>query len=59
KDFKIYAKKVAGPTPTSYSMDHSAQSYLYDPKGRLRLYSRYGSGPRALADDVRLLLLGR
>jgi protein SCO1/2 len=59
KDFKIYAKKVAGPTATSYSMDHSAQSYLYDPKGRLRLYSRYGSGPQALADDARLLLQGR
>ena len=25
-------------------MDHSAGSYVYDPQGRLRLYSRYGSG---------------
>ena len=39
-------------------MDHSAQSYLYDPQGRLRLYNRYGSGPQALADDARLLLKG-
>lgn len=59
KDFKIYAKKVDGKTPTSYTMDHSAQSYLYDPKGRLRLYVRYGTGPQALADDVRQLLQGR
>ena len=58
KDFKIYAKKVEGKTPTSYTMDHSAQSYLYDPQGRLRLYNRYGSGPQALADDARLLLKG-
>ena len=58
KDFKIYAKKVEGKTATSYTMDHSAQSYVYDPKGRLRLYSRYGSGPQALADDARLLLQG-
>lgn len=59
KDFKIYAKKVEGKTATSYTMDHSAQSYLYDPQGRLRLYSRYGSGAQAMADDARLLLKGQ
>ena len=59
KDFKIYAKKVEGKTATSYTMDHSAQSYLYDPQGRLRLYNRYGSGAQALADDARLLLKGQ
>ncbi len=58
KDFKIYAKRVEGKTATSYTMDHSAQSYVYDTQGRLRLYSRYGSGPQALADDARLLLKG-
>lgn len=58
KDFKIYAKKVEGKTATSYTMDHSAQSYVYDTKGRLRLYNRYGSGPQALADDIKLLLQG-
>ena len=59
KDFKIYAKKVEGKTATSYTMDHSAQSYMYDPQGRLRLYNRYGSGPQALAEDARLLLKGQ
>ena len=57
KDFKIHYKKVDGTTPTSYSMDHSAGSYLYDPAGRLRVYHRYGSGVAALTDDVRTLLL--
>ncbi len=56
KDFKIYYKKVDGKTPGSYSMDHSAASYVYDPQGRLRLYTRYGTGAQALADDVKLLL---
>ncbi len=56
KDFKIYYKKVDGSTPTSYTMDHSAGSYLYDPQGRLRVYHRYGSGAEALTEDVRLLL---
>ncbi len=56
KDFKIYYKKVDGKTPTSYTMDHSAGSYVYDPQGRLRVYHRYGSGTQALAADVRTLL---
>ncbi|PZP96750.1 MAG: SCO family protein [Variovorax paradoxus] len=56
KDFKVYYKKVEGKTPTSYTMDHSAGSYVYDPQGRLRLYVRYGSGADALLADVRQLL---
>ena len=56
KDFKVYYKKVEGKTPGSYTMDHSAASFVYDPQGRLRLYSRYGSGPQALANDLRQLL---
>lgn len=56
KDFKIYYKKVDGKTPTSYSMDHSAGSYIFDGKGRVRLYNRYGSGAEALTSDIRLLL---
>ena len=56
KDFKIYFKKVDGKTPTSYTMDHSAGSYIYDTQGRLRVYYRYGSGVEALVADVRSLL---
>ena len=56
KEFKVYYKKAEGPTPTSYSMDHSAGSYLYDPQGRLRLYARYGSGAASMAADIKLLL---
>lgn len=56
KDYKVYYKKVDGKTPTSYTMDHSAGSYIYDTQGRLRLYTRYGSGAGAMASDIRLLL---
>lgn len=56
KDFKVYYKKVEGKTPGSYTMDHSAASFVYDPQGRLRLYARYGAGPQVLADDLRQLL---
>ena len=56
KDFKVYYKKVDGQTPTSYSMDHTAASFVYDPQGRLRLYARYGIGAKPLAEDIQLLL---
>ena len=56
KSFKVYYKKVDGKTPTSYTMDHSAGSYVYDPLGRVRLYHRYGSGAEGLASDVKRLL---
>jgi protein SCO1/2 len=56
KDFKIYYKKVDGKTPGSYTMEHSAGSYVYDPKGNIRLYSRYGNDTQGLASDLRLLL---
>lgn len=56
KEYKVYFKKVEGKTPTSYTMDHSAGSYVYDTQGKLRLYTRYGTGPQALAADIKLLL---
>ena len=56
KDYKVYYKKVDGKTPTSYTMDHSAGSYVYDTEGKLRLYTRYGTGVQPLVDDIKLLL---
>lgn len=56
KDFKIYYKKVAGKTADSYTMDHSAGSYVFDTKGQMRLFTRYGSGAPVLAADIALLL---
>ena len=56
KDFKVYYKRVDGKTPTSYTMDHSAGSYVYDTQGRLRLFTRYGSDVKALTGDIEMLL---
>jgi protein SCO1/2 len=56
KDFKVYYKKVEGKTASSYTLDHSAGSYVYDTQGQLRLYNRYGAGAEALASDIALLL---
>ena len=56
KDFKIYYKKVPGTSPGSYTMDHTAGSYAFDPQGRLRLYIKHAQGPEALAHDLKELL---
>ena len=56
KDFKIYYKKVAGKSADTYTMDHSAGSYIFDIKGQLRLFTRYGSGAPVLAADIAQLL---
>ena len=56
KYFKIYYKKVDGKTPTSYTIDHTAASFVFDPQGKLRLYTRYGMGAQALAEDLKILL---
>jgi protein SCO1 len=56
KDFKVYYKKVDGKTPTSYTYDHTAASFVFDAEGKLRLYTRYGMGAQALADDLKILL---
>jgi protein SCO1/2 len=56
KDFKLYFKKVEGKTATSYTVDHTAATYVFDTQGRVRLYERYGIGAPALAADVQALL---
>lgn len=55
KDFKIYYKKVPGLSPDSYTMDHTAGSYVFDPEGRLRLYIKHAQGPETLAHDLKEL----
>jgi protein SCO1/2 len=56
KEFKVFYNKVPGKTDTSYTVDHTAGSYVFDAKGKVRLFTRYGSGAKALADDLKILL---
>jgi protein SCO1 len=56
KEFKVYYEKRK--TDTGYSVDHSAQSYVIDPQGRLRLFVRHDRIGADLADDLRTLLKG-
>jgi len=56
KEFKVYFEKRPGKTPDAYSVDHSAQSYVIDREGRLRLFVRQERIAADLADDLRVLL---
>ena len=54
KEFKIYFEKRK--QGSSYTVDHSAQSYVLDTQGRLRLLVRHDRIGQDLADDLREIL---
>jgi protein SCO1/2 len=56
KEFKVLYTKVPGKTPGSYSMDHTAASYVFDKQGRIRLLVRPGQGPAPTVHDIKQLL---
>ena len=58
KEFKVFFAKVPGKSAGSYTMDHTAGSFVFDPKGKVRLFVRQGGGVEAMAGDVKLLLAG-
>ena len=56
KDFRVYYAKVPGASPDSYTMNHTAASYVFDPSGKLRLFVRDGQGAQPWVHDLKLLL---
>jgi protein SCO1/2 len=55
-DFKIYAAKDAGSSPTDYTIDHTAASYVFDTDGKLRLFVPDAQGTAPWVHDLKLLL---
>jgi protein SCO1/2 len=53
-EFKIYFEKAK--SGESYTVNHSAQSYVIDPQGRLRLLVRHDRIGQDLAPDLSTLL---
>lgn len=53
-EFRIFYRKV--PTGGSYTMDHTATSYVYDPEGRLRLAVLHAQDAESVAADLQTLL---
>ena len=56
KDFKVFYQKTEGASPDSYSVDHTAGSYVFDRDGKVRLFTRHGAGPKPLAEDLERLI---
>jgi protein SCO1/2 len=55
KDFHVYAQERA-VKDGEYTVDHSAQSFVFDRQGRVRLLISPGTAPKAIASDLRVLL---
>ena len=56
RDFKVYAQERPGKSADTYTVDHAAQTFVFDKQGKLRLVMGYGMAPEAIASDVRILL---
>jgi len=56
KEFKVFFAKVPGKAEGSYTLDHTAGAFIFDADGRVRLFTRYGAGAKALAGDIQQLL---
>jgi len=56
KEFKVFFAANPGKSDGSYTVDHTAGSYVFDTEGRVRLFVRYGGGAEALGADIRQLL---
>jgi protein SCO1/2 len=54
KEFKVFFQKVQ--TSSSYTMDHTAVTYVCDPKGRVRLALRHEQSAADVAADLKTLL---
>lgn len=54
REFKAYFSKV--PTGSSYTMDHTALTYLFDRQGRIRVALRHEQTAQDYLADIRLLL---
>ncbi|WP_426344379.1 SCO family protein [Pseudoduganella sp. R-32] len=57
REFKVFYQKVPGKTPDSYTIDHTAGSYVFDKSGKLRLFLRHGGGPAPIVHDLKLLVV--
>jgi protein SCO1/2 len=56
KDFKIYVQKRPAGASGQYTIDHSAQTLVFDADGKLRLFLNYGMEPEKIASDLKKLL---
>ena len=54
KAYNVYYQKV--PTGSSYTMDHSSTTYVYDTQGRIRVLFKHEQPAQECVSDIRQLL---
>ncbi|HEX5127377.1 MAG TPA: SCO family protein [Rhodocyclaceae bacterium] len=59
KEFNVFYEKRGDVAKGNYTIDHTAGTYLFDPKGQVRLFVRNGETPEHLIPDIQLLLAGK
>ena len=56
REFKVFYQKVPGRTDTSYTIDHTAGSYVFDAQGRIRLFVKHATPVESIVADLKRLL---
>lgn len=56
KEFKVFYQKSAGKKPNTYTIDHTAGSYVFDKEGRIRLVLKPGASVDSIAADLKRLI---
>jgi protein SCO1/2 len=56
KEFKVFYTKVEGEDPKTYTIDHTAGTYVFDRDGKLRLFIKHDETDDAIVHDIRQLL---
>lgn len=54
--FKVFYQQVPGAVEGAYTIEHTAASFVFDPKGKVRLFTRYQMGVDKWTEDIALLL---
>lgn len=58
QDFKVFYQKQETGSAVGYTLDHAANSFVFDPAGRLRLLFGFASGAENISHDIKELLAG-
>lgn len=57
KEFHAFYQKQQGKNSQNYNVDHTAGSFVFDPSGKLRLFTKYGASAESMAHDLHALLI--
>jgi protein SCO1 len=56
REFRVFYQKVDGSSPSNYTLDHTAGSFVFDPDGHVRLFVRGQATADQIEADLRRLM---